>query len=104
MGPVSLPVDWMKVGLVQETAEQRSIFPQSWISHAFLFESGAQPVQCCEELESRERGLEGPQPHHRMSRSEVSKRGWREGVGDEQTPQKEPKSSSEMCPPSPKGA
>ena len=31
-------------------------------------------------------------------KSEVSKRGWREGVGDKQTPKKSPKSSSEMCP------
>ena len=31
--------------------------------------------------------------------SEVSKRGWREGVGDKQTPKKSPKSSPEMCPP-----
>ena len=36
--------------------------------------------------------------------SEVSKRGWREGVGDEQTPKKEPKSSPEMCRHSPKRA
>ena len=35
--------------------------------------------------------------------SEVSKRGWREGVGDEQPPQNSPKNSPEMCPPSPKG-
>ena len=35
--------------------------------------------------------------------SEVSKRGWREGVGDKQTPKKSPKSSPEMCPPSPGG-
>ena len=33
--------------------------------------------------------------------SEVSKRGWREGVGDKQTPKKSPKSSPEICPPSP---
>ena len=37
-------------------------------------------------------------------KSEVSKRGWREGVGDKQTPKKSPKSSPEMCPHSPKGA
>ena len=30
-------------------------------------------------------------------------KGWREGVGDKQTPKKSPKSSPEMCPPSPKG-
>ena len=35
--------------------------------------------------------------------SEVSKRGWREGVGGKQTPEKSLKSSPEMCPPSPKG-
>ena len=35
--------------------------------------------------------------------SEVSKRGWREGVGDKQTPKKSPKSSPEICPHSPKG-
>ena len=32
--------------------------------------------------------------------SEVSNRGWREGVGDKRTPKKNPKSSPEMCPPS----
>ena len=36
--------------------------------------------------------------------SEVSKRGWREGVGDKQTPKKSQKGSPETCPPSPKGA
>ena len=36
--------------------------------------------------------------------SEVSKRGWREGVGDKHTPKNSPKSSPAMCPPSPKGA
>ena len=36
--------------------------------------------------------------------SEVSKRGWREGVGDKQTPKKSQKSSPEICFPSPKGA
>ena len=36
--------------------------------------------------------------------SEVSKRGWREGVGDKQTPKKSQKSSPEMRPHSPKGA
>ena len=39
-----------------------------------------------------------------LANSEVSKRGWREGVGDRQTPKKSPKSSPEMCAPSPKGA
>ena len=33
------------------------------------------------------------------SKSEVSKRGWREGVGDKQTSKKSPKSSPEMCVP-----
>ena len=36
--------------------------------------------------------------------SEVSKRGWRDGVGDKETPKKNPKSSPKMCPHIPKGA
>ena len=34
----------------------------------------------------------------------LRKGGWQEGVGDKQTPKKNPKSSPEMCPHSPKGA
>ena len=37
-------------------------------------------------------------------KSEVSKRGWREGVGGTQAPKKSPKKSLEMCPPSHKEA
>ena len=40
----------------------------------------------------------------RKKKSEVSKRGWREGVGDKQTPKRSPKSFPEMCPSSLKGA
>ena len=57
---------------MRETVEHRSSFPESWFSRAFLFRMrnrhGLQPVQCCEEFESWERGFESPQPHHRMSR------------------------------------
>ena len=39
----------------------------------------------------------------RVLTSEVSKRGWREGVGDERAPKHSKNRSPELCSPSPKG-
>ena len=65
-GIVSLPVDWAKVGMVQETVGHRSIFPESWICRGFVFASATGMEHSLSNavmsLSLGRRGLRAPNP------------------------------------------